>query len=147
MATMTDRKLKCSQRIGREWKQTRHTLDLLLNPDKATEAERDDLGIDPDDPYRAFSEYGLSFDYVAPGTFERQREGYWRYQLSWGGPSDEFRFYASDPQSDCYKIQYWFLDWFDGAHKNVTEDEIARRLWDEFRELGMTESERDKAVE
>ena len=33
-----------------------------------------------------FHEYGLAFDYVAPGTFNDQREGYWRYQISWGGP-------------------------------------------------------------
>jgi hypothetical protein len=42
-----------------------------------------------------FAEYGLGFDYVAPGTFVDAPEGYWRYQISWGGPSDEFRFYAS----------------------------------------------------
>jgi len=41
-------------------------------------------------------EYGLSFDYVGPGTFNGQRRGYWRYQLSWGGPSDEFRFYCDE---------------------------------------------------
>ena len=31
----------------------------------------------------------LSFDYVAPHTFNDQPEGYWRWQFSWGGPSDE----------------------------------------------------------
>ena len=40
-------------------------------------------------------EYGLSFDYVTPGTFKSQVGGYFRYQLSWGGPSDEIRFYAT----------------------------------------------------
>lgn len=47
----------------------------------------DDLG--------TFHEYGLSFDYVEPGTFTDQEEGYWRYQISYGGPSSEFRFYAT----------------------------------------------------
>ena len=39
----------------------------------------------------------------------RQRFGYWRWQLSWGGPSDEFRLYGGG------KLVYHFADWFDGA--------------------------------
>mgnify|MGYP001607415806 CR=1 FL=1 len=61
-------------------------------------------------------EYGLSFDYVAPNTFEKQRRGYFRYQLSWGGPADEFRIYAAYDLKP-YTIQYWYMDWFDGAGK------------------------------
>lgn len=63
-------------------------------------------------------EYGLSFDYVAPDTFNEQPRGYWRYQLSWGGPSDEFQFYGEQIQEFEVRIdqlEYWFLDWFDGA--------------------------------
>ena len=60
------------------------------------------------------SEYGLSMDYVEAGTFERQRAGYRRYQLSWGGPSEEFRIYDNDD------VEFWYLDWFDGACVDVT---------------------------
>jgi hypothetical protein len=134
-----NREMKCKDRIRSAWRETRRTLDALLNPESASKKIKEEYGIDDDDPYRAFNEYGLSFDYVAPGTFNHQREGYWRYQLSWGGPSDEFRFYASSPNGECYKIQYWFMDWFDGAHKNVTNDAIARRVWEEFRDCGTTE--------
>ena len=63
-------------------------------------------------------EYGLSFDYIAPGTYEGQEEGYFQYQLSWGGPSDDFRIYV-DLEYRPYKIEYWFLDWFDGASINL----------------------------
>jgi len=63
---------------------------------------------------------GLSFDYVDPNTFTDQREGYWRWQLSWGGPGDEFRIYIN-PDKSVHRIEYWYLDWFDGAH--VTLDE------------------------
>ena len=35
----------------------------------------------------------LGFDYVAPHTWDDQPEGYWRWQFSWGGPSDELRGY------------------------------------------------------
>src|SRR3990167_5011806 len=67
------------------------------------------------------SEYGLSMDYVAAGTFldivgvfqGTQRAGYKRYQLSWGGPSEEFRIYDND------EVEFWYLDWFDGACVSV----------------------------
>ena len=57
---------------------------------------------------------GLCFDYVDPGTFTDQREGYWRWQLSWGGPGDEFRIYIN-PDKSVHRIEYWYLDWYDGA--------------------------------
>ena len=59
------------------------------------------------------SEYGLSMDYVVAGTFKGQRAGYKRYQLSWGGPSEEFRIYDND------EVEFWYLDWFDGACVSV----------------------------
>ena len=66
------------------------------------------------DDGQSFAEYGLCFDYVAADTFADQREAYFRYQLSWGGPSDEFRFFIN-PDLSCHCIEYWFLDWFDVA--------------------------------
>ena len=80
-------------------------------------------------------DYGLSFDYVAPQTFNDQLEGYFRYQLSWGGPSDEFRIYAnriSEYDWSIYKIEYWFLDWFDGAKINVTGETFFDELLESF---------------
>ena len=61
-----------------------------------------------------FNEYGLDFDLVEADTFNDQPKPYYRFQLSWGGPSDEIRFYKDGT------IQYWFLDWFDGASKDIT---------------------------
>jgi len=60
-------------------------------------------------------EYGLSLDYVPPYTFIDQKEAYIRYQLSWGGPADEFRFFIN-PDYSIHRIEYWYLDWFDGAN-------------------------------
>ena len=57
---------------------------------------------------------GLCFDYVDPGTFTDQLEGYWRWQLSWGGPGDEFRIYIN-PDKSVHRIEYWYMDWYDGA--------------------------------
>ena len=85
-----------------------------------------------------FNEYGLSFDYVEPGTFTDQPEGYHRYQLSWGGPSDEFRFFTNHDLS-LYRIEYWFVDWFDGAPADVTNNPLMSELWDFFVEIGSAE--------
>jgi len=50
---------------------------------------------------------------------------YTRIQLSWGGPSDEFRFYKSG------KAEYWFLDWNDGACVELTaqQKEVIMDTW------------------
>ncbi len=60
------------------------------------------------------NDYGLSFDFVEPDTFDDQPEGYHRYQMSWGGPSDEIRFYPN-------KVEYVFMDWFVGVGFDVTD--------------------------
>lgn len=72
----------------------------------------------------SLNEYGLSMDYVEAGTFEGQRAGYKRYQLSYGGPSEEFRIYDND------EVEFWFLDWFDGACVQVRGEDadIIRHL-------------------
>jgi hypothetical protein len=86
-------------------------------------------------------EYGLSFDYVAPLTFDDQKEGYFRYQLSWGGPGDEFRFFVN-PDLSCHRIEYWFLDWFEGARRVLAGDDDAflLELWEWFREIGSADA-------
>src|SRR3990167_3705083 len=104
------------------------------------EASDPDLG--------SFNEYGLSFDYVAPKTFRDQRKGYFRYQLSWGGPSDEFRFYC-DENLDPYKIEYWFLDWFDGAPKVLygKRFDLLAEIFQDFKDCGAVQAEYEKARE
>jgi hypothetical protein len=93
------------------------------------------------DEIGVFGEYGLGFDYVAPGTFNEQSEGFWRYQLSWGGPSDEFRFYASGcGEHEPYRISYIFMDWFDGHERALVGRDCAllRDIWNHFRGTGVT---------
>jgi len=95
-----------------------------------------------------FNEYGLCFDYVSPNTFNNQRRGYFRYQLSYGGPSDEFRFYT-DENLNITKIEYVFLDWCDGASKKLTGKnlELMEEIYNFFKEIGSVESEYEKAIE
>lgn len=81
-----------------------------------------------------FHEYGLCFDYVAPYTFTDQKKGYWRYQISYGGPSEEFRFFVG-VSGELHKAEYWFLDWFDGASKDVTENTTVQDVFNWFSEI------------
>ena len=78
--------------------------------------------------------YGLCFDYVERGTFENQERGYFRYQLSWGGPSDEFRIYV-DYDKQITHIDYWFLDWWDGASIRVDENSLSYQVCEQFLEF------------
>ena len=94
-------------------------------------------------------EYGLSFDYVAPETFGKdQRRGYFRYQISWGGPSDEFRFYT-DERLQPERIEYWFLDWFDGAKVILHggREKLMLEIWEWFKEGGTVEAKMKEALE
>jgi hypothetical protein len=101
-------------------------------------ARRDELPDDCDWHADSFYEYGLSFDYVAPGTFQDQNEGYFRWQISWGGPSEEFRFYVSPGGSVPYRVEFWLLDWFDGARRQPcgTDLNAALEVWERFRDSG-----------
>ena len=70
---------------------------------------------------------GLGFDYVEPHTFTDQLEGYWRWQFSWGGPSDELRGYLNEIR-ELLSLEYWYLDWFDGASIQIQAEHAAWEL-------------------
>lgn len=76
---------------------------------KADEQHTEELG--------DLNDYGLSLDLVEAGTFTDQREDYIRYQLSWGGPSEEFRIYKNGD------VEFWYLDWGEGAKTDVTGED------------------------
>ena len=92
--------------------------------------EQDEDKRKPNEDYEHYEDFfdyvnqsGLSFDFVPVDTFEDQKRGYWRFQMSWGGPSDEFRIYT-DLQNNIEYIEYWYMDWFDGASIRVNDDVI-----------------------
>lgn len=81
-----------------------------------------------------WSNYALSFDYVVTD----QKRGYFRYQLSCGGPSDEFRFYV-DERLQLTRIEYWYLDWFDGAKELVRgkNRDLWNLIWSDWLDCGI----------
>lgn len=99
-----------------------------------------------DEVYGSWNEYGLAFDYVPPGTWEDQKRGYFRYQISYGGPSEEFRFYC-DENLFITRCEFWFLDWFDGADVPVIKGalDVWREIWEDFRECGTLEYQMKQA--
>jgi len=88
-ALKKDYEKTCAERIDEQWKLRQEDLQ------------------DPE--YEA-----LGFDYVEPHTFTDQLEGYWRWQFSWGGPSDELRAFVNE-NKEIHRLEYWFMDWMDGA--------------------------------
>ena len=75
------------------------------------------------------AENTLDFSFVEPNTFKDQKDGYWRLQFSWGGPSDEIRYYKDSSikpddkhQYQYDQITYCYMDWFDGAEIQVHAD-------------------------
>ena len=102
---------------------------------------------DGDEDLGRFEEYGLCFDYVAAGTFNNQSRGYFRYQLSYGGPSDEFRFLTEDPRNPEPEVSYWFMDWFDGYGRALTgqDRDLLLEIWRDFQETGTVQAQWDGA--
>lgn len=133
--------LTCDQRVNKEMENELETLRKLWKLHQEGDEEGDeDLG--------RFEEHGLCFDYVAPGTFNDQDQGYFRYQISTGGPGDEFRFYVN-PDYSCYCVEYWFLDWYDGAHRELSgeDKDLLLEIYNGFfRDCGCCDSEFEKAT-
>jgi hypothetical protein len=101
-----------------------------------------------DDELGNIFEYGLCFDYVSPGTFNDQKEGYFRYQLSTGGPGDEFRFFVNFDLS-THRIEYTYINWFDIVKRELQGEEFQfmNELYQSlFVESGAAEAEYEKAI-
>jgi len=139
---MIERQATCRQRwavqkdsrmseIRKLWRLYQH------NP----EASSEELG--------RWGEYGLSFDYVASGTFARQHMGYWRFQISYGGPSEEFRFYADHPRAQAHRITFAFLDWWDGYERKLSgkDEALMAEIWQDWQDTGSVQWEYDQAMD
>lgn len=141
-----DRERSCEERIFKEMSSRLADLRRLWRVETGeadmpeADETRDELG--------EFHEYGLSFGYVSANPSADQDVGYFRYQLSWSGPlcSDEFRFYV-DPDLRLDRVEYWFLDWFDGASRTLEGEDRAllAEIWEWFCDAGAAEHTLDKA--
>ena len=103
--------------------------------DNATEGEQ--IAMKVVDKYKGdcFNEYEDLFDYVNQSALSwdyveeegKENPAFYRLQLSWGGPSDEFRIYTIGDTLEIDVIDYHYMDWFDGASIPVSYKTIS---WD-----------------
>jgi len=99
--------------------------------DQFSEAFKDDKIFWP----QYMAENTLDFSFVEPNTFKDQKDGYWRLQFSWGGPSDEIRYYKADNSNKATydQITYVYMNWFDGAEIQVHAD-IWHKIFSDYYE-------------
>ena len=109
-------------------------IDENMNPEDIEEAI-----------YTARNEYAPSWDYMPSGD---EGPGYFRYQISWGGPSEEIRMFVDYGGKLSY-AEFWFLDWFVGHGIALTgeEFETAEAILSDFDEVGMVERAYEEAIE
>lgn len=127
----------CAERVRGAWASRRADLKEILR------RMREVPNWEGDDEYADLHEYGLGIWYTPVGTYPKQKEGWWTYQFSTGGPGDELRFFGAWPpgrgkshkERRPERVEFWFLDWFDGAKLDVTDDEVARQVWDYIEEV------------
>ena len=105
--------LKCKDKIATEWAKEKERLNAMTD--------------------KEIREYPLCFDYVEANYFandkgEHTHEGYHRYQMSYGGPQDELRFYVVSDAEFSHKVTYAFLEWGDGAEIDITNEAITERF-------------------
>lgn len=118
----------CEDRIDESWNTIRSDLfDIISKDDTQT-----------------LDDYILGLDYV-----RHNDEPYWRLQFSTGGPQEEIRFFDPHPDiirhfSGYNRAEFWFLDWFDSASIDVTDDEVVQVLWDELAEMGRVDPDKTR---
>ena len=133
-----DQEKKCSDIVEEKYQDRLKQFETAKNFLDIEKSERNKFDEFLSDEYQDLNQYedffdyvnqsGLCFDRVEAGTFKDQRAAYWRWQLSWGGPSQEFRLF------DNNDLEFWHLDWFDGACVKV-QDEIFENIMENFKDL------------
>jgi hypothetical protein len=136
--------LKCADLVESKYNETeadyKRARKFFEEYQDATEGQRIALEVIDKNRGDYFHEYDDLFDYVNQTALswdyvegEGRKAGYYRFQLSWGGPSDEFRIYVNqDKEIDI--IEYWYMDWFDSAHYLVAKYSDCWHICDQFLE-------------
>ncbi|AUR89154.1 hypothetical protein NVP1121O_126 [Vibrio phage 1.121.O._10N.286.46.C4] len=76
----------------------------------------------------SFHEYGLCFDFIEA---DENSDGYYRFQICWGGPSSEIRFFQNG------NIEAVYMDWYVGVGFNVSTHEDFEWCKSQFEDCGV----------
>jgi len=154
------RNLSCKERIKGEYRRECERLTALfavMYNDNVTDEIKhkfegffgvdvtEDIDSNSEKAMDALCNYGLSIEYVLPDYEAGVRKGFLRWLISWGGPSDEWRFYFVPGENEPYKIEYIFADWYDSAKTVCTKGRVTNLLWDWLNEIGTPMFEYEKA--
>ena len=144
---MTD--TQCKEKVVEHWQRRRADLKEFRDAGPDTDYTNSEGGIpafmkDAMHLWGELYEYALCFDYVEQVG---KNPGYWRYQMSTGGPQEEeIRYYANkaadilaQPRElrrwmDGYPcVEFWLQEqrglWYDGAGIELTGDDLELVLW------------------
>ena len=133
----TQKQLTCKELVNEKFNQVEQDYkdaDQYFNDyDNATEGEQIAMKVIDKHKGDYFREYEDLFDYVNQTALswdyveaeDEKNPAYYRLQLSWGGPSDEFRIYTIGDTLEIDVIDYHYMDWFDGASIPVFEDSLS----------------------
>ena len=128
---MTTKQPTCEQRIDEALRSTENDVLRLVEAYQDGTEEVEDLG--------TLFDYGLSFEYQEA---EDGAPDYFRWVLSCGGPSDEFRFFTGADRKP-HAIEYRFHDWFDGAGRMIQRGtplwNALMVYWDTLDDCGVTQ--------
>jgi hypothetical protein len=122
---MTTTQLTCKDLVLDQWHSRRAELQEFRDAGPESEYANSEGAL--------LSEYPLCLDYVQRDS--DNPTGYWRYQISFGGPAEELRFYTCEhvpPDGylgDSTRVEFWFLNWFDGAPIELVGDDLELALW------------------
>lgn len=107
-------------------KHARHYFDEGQHLDEESQLELP-YYVEDYENYYSFEEWAFNCLLMSPECIDfcesedgDEEADFWRLQLSWGGPSDEFRIYLNGRPQDLIngatvEIAYHYMDWFDGA--------------------------------
>ena len=135
----TQKQLTCKELVNEKFNQVEQDYkdaDQYFNDyDNATEGEQIAMKVIDKHKGDYFREYEDLFDYVNQTALswdyveaeDEKNPAYYRLQLSWGGPSDEFRIYTIGDTLEIDVIDYHYMDWFDGASIPVSYKTLS---WD-----------------
>jgi hypothetical protein len=129
---MTENKT-CKELVKPSYRRSCADLTIIFSvmSEEATQEQKDKYTEEygDQDPMEVLCNYGLSLDYVLPDKESNIRKGYLQWLISWGGPSVEWRFFFVPGDQEPYRIEYWYMDWFDGAKVTCTKGRVANLLW------------------
>jgi hypothetical protein len=97
-------------------------------------------------PEDAFPNTACVFDYVLAGTFHDQWQGYFRYQLSWGGRAINSAFsWTPTFAATGSSTGFWTGSTMHAGSMTGARATLLLELWDWFRETDAAESARQRA--